>query len=41
MHQSHVGGIVPWQKLFDLALLVAIDDGFECCGQVGMRLDVV
>ena len=41
MRQSHLGGVIPRQEGVDLALLVAVDDGLEGCGQIGVWLDGV
>ena len=41
MLRSHLGGVIPGQQIFDLALFVAVDDGPEGLRQVGMGLDGV
>ena len=40
VHQSHVGGLIPWHELFNSALSIAVDDGREGCGEVGMGLNL-
>lgn len=41
MSRSHLGWIIPWQQVIDTALLVAVDDGGERSGQIGLRIDGV
>ena len=41
MLRSHSFGVIPRQKLFDLALFVAIDDSSENSCEIGMWLDIV
>ena len=41
MQQSHGFGVIPRQQLFDMALLVPVDDSLENGCEIGMWLDIV
>ncbi len=32
LFRAHLGGVVPWKQIVDLALLMALDDGRQRCG---------
>ena len=41
VRRSHVGCVVPWQQLVDIALHVPVDDRCQCGGEVSMRFDTI
>lgn len=41
MSRSHLGGIIPRKQFIDPALFMAVDDGDERAGQIGLRIDSV